>query len=116
MTKIYEGAGEYTVHLESGRVVMLNEAELEEIAGYKVTREEYNLQVLAISDIADELEDVCPGIKEMKETINYIDSTNLDDAQKSAHKSVLTEIQTITDHLDTVRETIQVAVRQSSSV
>lgn len=65
MTKTYEGNGEHTIHLDSGRVLNLHEDELIELSGSHVSVELYEVQCNAVRDAKSILEDLHSASKEL---------------------------------------------------
>jgi len=108
MTKIYEGCGEYTIHLSSGKTVTLNEDELGEISETKVSRELYNEQCHAIDEIEEHLEEIFTSFKELKEVFKL---------NKHVEQDVINEESaSIDSNLVNIENYIIIAKRQSTGI
>ncbi len=104
MTKIYEGCGEYTIHLNSGKVVTLNEDEICEIGESTVAREDYDDQCSAINDIGDSLETLSSAVVEIKNILKF--TTHIE------QKALFEELVVIDSEMDDISNTVIVSKRQ----
>ena len=67
MTKIYEGCGDYKLHLYSGRTLILSDEEICEICEDKIDREFFDEQVSALNFIDSITSDTYAILEELKE-------------------------------------------------
>ena len=76
MTQTYEGNGEHTVHLDSGKTLILHETELFELSGSNVSRQSFDEQTYAISSAKSIVEDLHGALKELlpSDTVSSIKS------------------------------------------
>lgn len=103
MTKIYEGGGEYNIHLYSGRIIQLSDEELYEISEDKIDREYLNEQVSAIKDIDSISIDTHVTLKEIKEAVTM----------ESSKDDLLKLISDLSDKQQEISSIVDIAKRQS---